>query len=353
MDSGQRHRFIKQFLKLTSDPERRRLASDLLSERENQPRTTDEPEVKKRISRLWESTSAWGAISVLAAFMISQLSLKFVFVLVWGTLWVDFVRAEIFSRKWPRRIGQIAVGVALAVFFIEVWPYAKPKVPATLDQQADVVIEKAAKKFPWLANPPKQNESKPASTVVVSSEPKLKITLTSGTPDNRMLILDNTKGASKLQTFIITGLEYYLDMNGVAMGQAIIQQRGSLPGPLNFDPFDIEKGATKRFNLNEGQSAIAIHMHDPKDGAFRAMDSVRRYICLRIVFTQTDTAETFVHYQVMSPYGDLFLMAEQPEHSGSGPPQKAGDEGWPYSIVRVIKEDARRYYGTEYREYQR
>jgi hypothetical protein len=204
-----------------------------------------------------------------------------------------------------------------------------------------------------LANPPQQVETTPAPTIVVSSLPKLKISLTTGKREDRTLIFDNSRGDSKLRDFLMTGLEYYLDPQGVATQHAKIVQRNVLPGPLNFSRFDIGKGMTKRFDLNgDVRSAFAIHMHDVPDNQGRAFDDTRHYICLRILFTQDDTAETFVHYIVMSPYGDLFQMTEHPENEGSGPAQQPGDEGWPYSIVRVIKQDAREFYGMEYREYQ-
>jgi hypothetical protein len=354
MDAGQRHKFIQQLLKLASDPERRRLATDLFNDHISVASPGGvEPKSTKKLWTFWGSTPVWGGIGVIAGAIASQLSLKLLFVAVWGIFLFESIRVEFFSGKVKKVVGNVVTGILLAAIFLGLYRLSpKPKESSTLDQEADAVVDKAARKFPWLANPPKQDESKPTSTVVVSAFPKLKISLTSGKRDERTLILDNTKGNSKLEAFIITGLEYYLDMRGVAVGQARIEQRNPLPGPLNFDQFDIEKGATKRFNLNQGQSGIAIHMHDPQNETLRTFDDMRRYICLRILFTQSDTAETWVHYLVMSPYGDLFLMAEQPEHSGSGPSQKAGDEGWPYSIVRVVKQDARDFYGTEYREYQ-
>lgn len=351
MDSGQRHRFIQQLLKLTSDPERRSVARDLFCDHNAlRPSITAELTPPKKLSTFWGSTPVWGAMGVLIGAIGSQISLKFLLMAVWGTLWVEFVRVGFFPSRLMRRIGNTAVGVVLAILLIRAWPYVKPKEPATLDQQADVVIEKIAKKFPLLANPPKQVEVKSAPTIVVSSLPKLKISLTSGKREDRTLNFDNSKGDSKLRDFVITGLEYYLDMQGVANQHANIVQRNVLPGPLNFKRFDIDKGMTKQFNLNEEvRSAVAIHMHDVPDNEGRPFDDMRHYICLQILFTQDDTAETFVHYEVMSPYGDLFQLAEHPENAGSGP---AGEEGWPYSIVRVIKENARRYYGAEYREYQ-
>src|SRR6266852_570826 len=336
MDSSQRHRFIQQLLKLASDPERKRLAADLFGDHVAvESSKSTESRATTKVSIFWGSTPVWGAIGVLIGAIASQISLKLLLLAVWATLWVEFVRVGFFPSYLIRRICNTAVGIALAVVFILMWPHIKPKEPATLDQQADVVINRAAKKFPWLTNPPKEPGPKtpPSSAIIVSGLPKLKISLTSGKRDDRTLILDNTKGDSQLGNFLINGLECYLDMKGVVNASAKIDQCNSLPGPLNFKPFDIEKGATKRFNLNEGQSAIAIHMHDPKDEALRSFDDMRRYICLRIIFTQSATAETFVHYLVMSPYGDLFLLAEQPEHSGSGPPLKPGGEGWPYSIV--------------------
>jgi len=158
MDANQRQKFLQQLLRIVTDPERRTLARDLFSEEGNQPRITDEPKVKKGLSRLWGSTPAWGAISVLAGLLISQISLKLVFFVAWAILWAEFVRAEIFSHKWLRRIGNIAVGVALAVLFIEIRPHAKPKEQPSLDQQMDLLANRLSQRFPWLASPPAKNE---------------------------------------------------------------------------------------------------------------------------------------------------------------------------------------------------
>ena len=110
-------------------------------------------------------------------------------------------------------------------------------------------------------------KSPPPAPIIVCGLPKLKISLTYGKREDRTLILDNSKGGSKLRDFVINGLEYQLHMRGVMNGQARIEQRNPLPGPLNFKPFDIEKGATKPCNLNQGQSAIAIHMHEQVIGS--------------------------------------------------------------------------------------
>lgn len=134
MDSGQRHRFIQQLLKLTSDPERRSVARDLFCDHNAlRPSITAELTPPKKVSTFWGSTPVWGAMGVLIGAIGSQISLKFLLIAVWGTLWVEFVRVGFFPSRLMRRIGNTAVGVVLAILFIRAWPYVKPKEVATLD----------------------------------------------------------------------------------------------------------------------------------------------------------------------------------------------------------------------------
>ena len=311
-----------------------------------------EPEkstIWQKVGRYWGSTPVWGVIGMLFGAIASQVSLRLLFIIAWGALFAEFVRIRLFTKLRWRIAGNGVAAISIGILLFLMWRVTpQPKEPPTLDQAMNAV----ATKFPWLANPPKQAEAKPASTIVVSPLPKLKISLSSGKRTDRTLTLDNSKDESALRNFIINGLGYYLDMRGVANSQAKIEDRYVIPGPLNFKPFDVKAGEIKRIDLNEGRYGIGIHMHDVTDGGGRAFDDMRHYICLRLLFTKDDTAETFVHYVVLSPYGDLFLVAEQPENSGGGVPQKPGEEGWPYSIVRVIKENAREFYGMQYREYQ-
>src|ERR1700685_2817244 len=177
MDSGQRHRFIQQVLKLASDPERRRLVADLFNNHMAAPSSSDaEPKPTKKLSTFWSSTPLWGGIGVLVGAIASQLSLKLLFVAVWGVFLFEFIRVGFFPGKVRKIVGNLLMGFALGIMFLSLYKLSpKPKEPPTLDQQADAVVDKAGKKFPWLANPPKQSESKPASPVVVADFPKLKM----------------------------------------------------------------------------------------------------------------------------------------------------------------------------------
>jgi hypothetical protein len=91
---------------------------------------------------------------VLIGAVASQVSLKILLLGVWAVLCVEFGRAEIFSTKAGRRIGNKLVTAALAVLFVSAWPYVKPREQPTMDQQMEIITTNLAKKFPWLAKAP-------------------------------------------------------------------------------------------------------------------------------------------------------------------------------------------------------
>jgi hypothetical protein len=155
MDAGQRHRFIQQVLRLVSDPEKRRLATDLFNDQTATPGAPAEPSTAKRISTFWRSTPIWGGLGVLSGAIASQLSLKLLFVAVWGIFLFEVIRVGFFSGMVRKIVGNLLAGFLLAVIFFYLYRVSpKPKESPTLDQQADAVVDKVSKKFPWLSEPP-------------------------------------------------------------------------------------------------------------------------------------------------------------------------------------------------------
>ncbi len=164
---------------------------------------------------------------------------------------------------------------------------------------------------------------------------------------DKVLVIDNSKGASALQDFQVTAIEYHLDPTAFVNNHATIANRNQIGGDLDFTHFDVKARETKRINLNEGRYGFTLRMHQVP--GMEEFDSQIHYFCLRFKFTKQDTGETFVHYLVISPYTNSFDFAEHPESAAGS---TTGSEGFPFSIVRIIKADARTVYGTEYREYQ-
>jgi hypothetical protein len=196
--------------------------------------------------------------------------------------------------------------------------------------------------FPWMANPPKQTEP----TTVVSTIPKLTFSVT----NDKILTLDNSRG-SELHDFQITALEYYMDPAAFSRDHAIIAQRNQIGGDLDFTHFDLKRGEIKHINFNEGRYRFLLKMNQVQNPMLGIeFESQLRYICLRFKFLNQGTGETFIHYLVMSPFVNGFDLVGHPE--GAGGSKRPGEEGFPYSIARVIKENARLFYGTEYHEYQ-
>ncbi len=352
MDSGQRHKYIQQLLKLASDPERKRLASDLFSDHSVMLSSTNAPPPEKKLWKFWGSTPIWGGIGVLAGYFASQVSLKLLFVAVWGLFVFEFVRVGFFARTITKAVGNLVVaGVFAALFFGLYRISPKPKESPSLDQQADVVIDKAAKKFPWLTSPPKQIDTlRPAvlPPIVIAGEPKLQFSV----KHDRTIVLNNSKG-SDLEDFRINALDYHLDGRAFINDHAVVQAKTIIGGDIDFKHFDVRAGEIKHVSPTENiRYGFLLNMNKPTQDALQNIDNMTHYICLRFVFNKKDTGETWVHYVVLSPYGDpdKFDYIGEPE-SASGQ-MGAGGEGFPSSIARNIKADARNFYGTEYREYQ-
>jgi hypothetical protein len=339
-----------------------KLKSAVMSE-SSTPTPSETNSIRQKLHEIYTSTPLWTGVGVLVGLIISQLSVRYaivvVSVFVWVIATVDVFKVGLFKgRKWSvlaNSASSFIVAVILAGISYGTWKLAPPQKDApTLDQQIDAF----ARRFPWIANPPQSpDQTKQAkqtvTTITVSPVPKLKISLSYGKKDERTLTLDNRNGDSDLTDFEVNGLGYYLDKKGVANEQARVESHYVLPGPLNFKPFAVAKGKTKRIDLSSARYGIAIRMYRPENEALRSFDDMWHYICLRLKFTQEATGEKWVHYVVMSPSGDLYLLAEQPEHTGSkGQMEQGGQKGWPYTISSAIKADARAYYGTEFREYE-
>jgi hypothetical protein len=170
MDSSQRNKFIKQLLTLVSDPERMGLAIDLFTDRMAVPSPSKaESKPTNKLSTFWGSTPVWGGIGVLVGAVASQLSLKLLFIAVWAVFVFEFTRVGFFTVRAKAIIGNFVASCVLAVVFLSLYEFSpKPKEPATLDQEADAVVDKAAKKFPWLSSPQKiiVPVSPPAHTII-------------------------------------------------------------------------------------------------------------------------------------------------------------------------------------------
>jgi hypothetical protein len=177
--------------------------------------------------------------------------------------------------------------------------------------------------------------------------PKMQISLTRG----KTLVLDNHKGDAALLDFQINAREYRLNAQGIANDHAQIDDGETIGGDLDFEHFDVKAGEIKRVDLTEGRYGYVLRMRRADDG-LHSFDSLIYYLCLRVTFTNENSGERFVHYVVLSPYAHGFDLAEHPEAAGGASPSPPGTEGYPFSIARVIKADARFYYGTELREYQ-
>lgn len=178
------------------------------------------------------------------------------------------------------------------------------------------------------------------------SEPNLQFSVA----NDRILTLDNSKG-DDLQDVTINALEYYLDRLQVANGHAKIDTRNEIGGDIDFKHFDLKAGEVKHLDpAKEIRYVFLLNVHKPADSTLQAFDEMVHYFCLRFVFKKKDTGETFVHYEVISPYSSSNL-AEHPEMSFGQHHPNPGDENFASSIARNIKSDARCYYGTSYREY--
>jgi hypothetical protein len=115
--------------------------------------------LREKMVSFWGSTPIWGAIGVLIGEMVSQLSIRLLFFAVWAVVFVEFVRVGFFERRLFKALGNIAVGLTLALVFFQLWKLSpKPKEPPTVDQY----VEAFARKFPWLSNPPQSTPSQVA-----------------------------------------------------------------------------------------------------------------------------------------------------------------------------------------------
>jgi hypothetical protein len=133
--------------------ESRSATSTIISKRTKEPPRS----LRERLGSFWGSTPIWGAIGVLIGAIVSQLSIKLLFIGVWVVVLMEFVRVGFFERTFAKVFGNIVFGLGLALVFFQLWKFSpKPKEPPTLDQYADTL----ARRFPWLNNPPQTAPSK-------------------------------------------------------------------------------------------------------------------------------------------------------------------------------------------------
>ena len=160
---------------------------------------------------------------------------------------------------------------------------------------------------------------------------------------NKKITIDNSKG-NRLSDFKVNALDYFLDPKGFPSQEVKILKRESIGGDINFEHFDVAAREVKTIDprTNIRYAFIIQEAKTPFDDMFH-------FICLRILFTNEDTGERFVHYIVFAPYVGGIDSAEHPEDTaGESTP---GTKGYSFHITQNIKEDARIYYGNEYREY--
>jgi hypothetical protein len=299
---------------------------------------------RQKLGRYWTSTPVWGAITMLAGLLVSRVSIGLVYLLVWAALFAEFMRVRFFTR-W-RTAANCAGAVVIAAGLFAVWKiYPKPKEPPTLDQE----ISAFAKSFPGLKNPPTSVVVTSREPTVIPMEPRLQFSEIK----NKFLIIDNKEGDTDALDFKINGIHYCLDPNAFVNSHAKIASRNVVGGDLDFQHFDVSKGTVKRIDLKRDSYGFILRgfpcltINNKPDDEF---DSEIHYFLLRITFVQKNTHETFVHYMVVSPYMNKLDLVH-PEIAASSQ-QGGGGEGFPYSIARVLKEDARIYFGTEYHEYE-
>jgi hypothetical protein len=109
------------------------------------------PSFSSKLGSFWGSTPIWGAIGVLIGAIVSQVSIRLLFIVVWAVVFMEFVRVGFFERRLVKVFGNIAFGLGLGFVFFQLWKFSpKPKEPPTLDQYAETL----AHRFPWLNNPP-------------------------------------------------------------------------------------------------------------------------------------------------------------------------------------------------------
>ena len=305
------------------------------------------PTTLQKVGIFLSSTPVWGVIGMFVAVFISRISVRLVYILSWFVLFGVFLRVKFFARRtfWWNTSAALLIGLALFALWKITPP---PKETPTIDQ----ALDEFANKFPWIKAPPKVEAQQSPPIIATSSWPRLKVSVTDGQGIDRTLILDNRAGDSDVTNFQIDGLVYYLDAQGAANRHAKIANRCVIPGPLNFKPFSIKAHDIKRIDLSKERYAIGILACDGADNILPVFDSIRHFVCVHLVFTLDSTGERFVHYEVISRYGDLFQLVEHPEHSAGGVIGRPDEEGWPYSIIHIVKENAREYYGMEHREYQ-
>lgn len=169
---------------------------------------------------------------------------------------------------------------------------------------------------------------------------------------DRTLILDNSLGKSELVDFHINALEVWLDDVAFDKGDAKIKDSTQIGNDLNDTPFMLKAGEIKDISLLTPEYAILEYNSQPTN----QLQPLARthYYCLRFLFLNAATGETFVHYMVISAYrgplGLLLAVGEHPETETHD--DKNAATGFPFNIARAIKEHARNHWGTEYREYQ-
>ncbi|MGA7057995.1 MAG: hypothetical protein WBY78_11210, partial [Terriglobales bacterium] len=77
--------------------------------------------VFEKLAAIWGSTPVWGAVGVLIGAIVAQLSLQLLFIGVAIILWLEVVRVGFFKHQVTKIIGNICIGLVIAVAFISLW----------------------------------------------------------------------------------------------------------------------------------------------------------------------------------------------------------------------------------------
>jgi hypothetical protein len=177
----------------------------------------------------------------------------------------------------------------------------------------------------------------------VDAEPHLTFSITPG----RTIVLDNSRGKSDVEDVRIQAIEYLV---APAPGPVKIVDHTTIGNDLELKPFTIKGGGKKDLNLDTQEYAILMI----RDFNFRngpdTPDSWTHFYGLRFTFTNAGTGIRYVHYMVISPFRNGPDIPEHPESFTMT--TKAGEEPFPFNMLRAIKADCRAVWGNELPEYQ-
>lgn len=103
----------------------------------------EEKHPQRKMAEFWGSTPAWGALGVMCGALVSQISLKIIFVIFWAVIVGEFIRIRVSSDRTTRYVLNTVVAVVLATALWVGWTvFPKTKEPLSLDAQASVIAER-------------------------------------------------------------------------------------------------------------------------------------------------------------------------------------------------------------------